>query len=122
MALKTLKDLKQGETRTIQLTFKDSSAVAINITGYSFWMTLKKDPDTADDATGNLLITGSIISAAGGTAKYTISSAQSAALATGKYYVGFRYKTNGGEIIDFEDYLDNNSIIQIKPSRVQKTS
>ena len=42
-------EIIQGDDSAIQVTFKDEDGVAINITGYTVYFTVKKKPDADED-------------------------------------------------------------------------
>lgn len=42
-------EIIQGDDHAIQVTFKDEDGVAINITGYTVYFTVKKKPDADED-------------------------------------------------------------------------
>lgn len=67
---------KRGDTYGETITITDSSGVAINITGYTFVLTV--DPEMAPTSAANNLfsITGTILSAVAGTVEFAPSALQ----------------------------------------------
>ena len=87
----------RGDTFPMQFTLKDSSGTAIDITGFSFLMTV--DPSAApSDATGNLFqLTGTITDAVNGVFQFPISAMQ-ADQTPGEYFHDVQMTDAGGFI------------------------
>jgi len=66
----------RGDTFPFEFNVKDENGVAINITGFSFLLTV--DPSSEPtDALGNLFqLTGAIVSGPGGVVRFTLSTGQ----------------------------------------------
>jgi hypothetical protein len=69
----------------------------VNITGYKFFLTLKKDRTIADTDPATIKVDGSIVSAAGGTAIATLPASVTKNL-DGTYYYDTKYVDNTGVI------------------------
>lgn len=68
---------KRGDTFPDQFTLKDAAGVVIDITGFSFLLTVDPSP-TPSDALGNLFqLTGTITDAANGVVEFAPSAVQS---------------------------------------------
>ena len=81
----------QGNTFTRTLTFLDSAGAAVNITGYTFYVTIKEQPTDADaDALYKADIT-SLTDPTHGIATITIDAADTVDL-TGTKYIDIVYK------------------------------
>ena len=87
----------RGDTITLTLAFTDSLGVAINITGWTIWLTLKKNIDDADGASTSLQVKATITNGVGGLASITLTSTQTALL-EGTYYYDIQYKNSTSDI------------------------
>jgi len=87
----------RGDDVTLNLAFKDADGVAINITGYTVFLTLKRNKYDADAAAA---ISKTITAHSDPTAGLTVISltaAETAAL-NGTYYYDLAYRTGAGVI------------------------
>jgi len=92
-------ELKRGDDRTIQLTYKDSDGNAIDITGYTVFFTVKSaiDNDTTD---ANAIISKTITSHSDPTNGITniALTASDTNVTPGIYTADIQIKTGGGSI------------------------
>ena len=87
----------RGDDVALNLTFKDSAGVAINITGYTVFFTLKRNKyDTDAQAALTKTVTAHTVPASGQT-QIALTAAETAAL-NGSYYYDMSYKTTGNAI------------------------
>lgn len=86
---------RRGDTYADEITVTDSKGAVINITGYTFTMTL--DPSKAPlDATANLYsITGTILNAVGGRVEFAPTAMQ-ADQTPGTYYYDIQMVDGAG--------------------------
>lgn len=80
----------RGDTFDLNLTFLDSAGDAVNLTGYTFKLTAKPSKSLADNGTGVVQVSGSIVSAANGTALIRITKEATAAM-LGVYFYDAQY-------------------------------
>lgn len=88
---------ERGDTVGRKLIFKDDDKVAIDITGWTIYFTIKSLEDDADD---DALISKTItihVDPTGGETKVTVSAAETDDL-VGKKYYDYQYKNAAGEI------------------------
>jgi len=88
---------KRGDTYAETITVTDTAGTAINITGYTFKLTV--DPEKAPATAANNLfsITGTILSAVAGTVEFALSALQ-ADQAPGTYYFDIEMIDGAGRI------------------------
>jgi hypothetical protein len=86
--------ITRGDTEVVVITMKDSTNVAINITGRTYLAQVRLTKDSGSVAAA---FTCAITSAVGGQVTCTMSAVSSAALASGKYYWDFQ-ETNAGVV------------------------
>lgn len=92
-------ELYRGTTKTLTLTFKDSAGDAIDITGYTIYMTAKEVYDTdATDANAVINETASITDAVNGIATISLSVADTTKTAR-KYFYDIKYKNSGASVV-----------------------
>jgi archaellin len=85
----------RGDDVALNLTFKDSAGVAIDITNYTIYFTLKKNKFD-EDADAVLLKNITVhTSPTAGQTQVSLTSAETALL-SGSYYYDIRYKTGAG--------------------------
>lgn len=89
---KDLKSFARGDDWTLKFTFTDTDGVPINITGYTFWMTLKSDPDAVDPGSAQVTATSGSPDAANGILYVTIPKAQTNSLTPGTYNYDLQQK------------------------------
>lgn len=77
-----------------------SSGTPVNIAGYTFFLTFKKDRTLTDTDTGVVRVAGTIVSAVGGTAIFTVPAATTKDM-DGSYYYDTKYKDGSGVINTF---------------------
>ena len=87
---------KRGDTYPVELTVTDSAGTAIDITSYTFLLTV--DPEKAPTAdTNNLFqLTGVITDATGGVVTFTPTASNTDAVGT--YYYDIQMTDSGGLI------------------------
>jgi len=91
-----LNDIYRGDDRTYNLIFKDADEVAIDITGWTIFVTVKeKINDSDDDA--KIAIEAIITNAAGGLATFSFTDAHTYEL-NGNYYYDVQVKKSDGVI------------------------
>lgn len=73
---KNLKSFARGDDWTTQYEFKDSSGNAIDITGRTYWLTLKADATTSDPGDAQVSVTASGSDATSGIVTITIPKSQ----------------------------------------------
>jgi hypothetical protein len=88
---------KRGDTVVKTLTFTDSTGAAINITGWTIFLTLKNNPNDADSVKV-LQVTAALTTPLSGIATITLTATQTAAL-SGIYYYDVQYKKSDGTTI-----------------------
>lgn len=91
----------RGDTEALTLKLVDSSGVAIDITGYSFLLTISssKAPEDASDQLAQE--TGSISNAAAGEVTFPVSPTGAGNIAAGNYFWDAQYTTSGGSVRTF---------------------
>lgn len=90
----------RGDTFSLFFNFTNDAAVAIDITGYTFLFTAKKNLDLLDTDTGVIKENGVILVAADGNAKVEILDTVTDDL-TGCYFYDVQYKTPSGVVKTF---------------------
>lgn len=87
----------RGDTVPDQITVVDTAGVAVNVTGYSFLLTVNKNKDPSSTAGQLFQVAGVIISGPAGTVKFTPSAVQTDQT-PGKYYYDIQMTDGGGLI------------------------
>lgn len=82
---KDLQPFARGDDWTLKFTFANENGTPIDITGYSYWLTLKLDPDLADPGNAQIRGTSGSPDAANGILYLTIPKAQTSNLVPGTY-------------------------------------
>lgn len=67
----------RGDTHPLTFALTDNDSVAIDITGFSFLLTVDPAEEPTDGVNNVFSIAGVILSAVGGTFKFTLSTGQS---------------------------------------------
>jgi hypothetical protein len=96
---KDLEEFARGDDWTLKITLVDSNNQIIDITGNSYWMTLKSDPANADpgDAQIGPIVAGSP-DAANGIIYMTFPKAQTSILTPGSYHYDFQQVDDQGNV------------------------
>jgi len=98
MATDTSIKMFKRDTENIVVTVKDSDGVAIDITGYTFWLTIKTLEAQADsDAVLQKEIT-THTNPTGGITTFPITSAESGAIEVGDYQYDIQMKSAANDI------------------------
>jgi hypothetical protein len=98
MATDTSIKMFKRDTENIVVTVKDSAGVAIDITGYTFWLTIKTLEAEADaDAELQKEVT-THTTPTGGITTLPITSAESGAIEVGDYQYDIQMKSVSGDI------------------------
>jgi hypothetical protein len=106
----------RGDNVTLQLTFKDGNGVAINITGYTVFFTLKRNKyDTDAQASLTKTIT-THTNPSQGITTLSLTNTDTASL-NGSYYYDISYKTGAGV-----HKLVDNGVFTFKEDITQRTS
>ncbi len=82
---KQLQSFARGDDWTIRLTIKDSAGTAINITGRTYWLTLKSDSAEADPGDTQVSVVAGGADATNGIVDITTPKAQTDLLTPGTY-------------------------------------
>jgi hypothetical protein len=82
----TLAPFARGDDWTVKFVIKDKNGLPIDVTGYTFWMTLKADPDAQDPGDAQRSITPVDQDAAAGIIYITFSAAMTEQLVPANYY------------------------------------
>ena len=95
-----LPEFVRGDTWTHKFTVVDDNQAAVDVAGWTFWMTLKLDPTVADTAADAQV---SVVAPAGadatnGIAYVTFAPADTLGLTPASYHYDAQYKTSGGAI------------------------
>jgi len=85
--------IKRGNARTYDITVTNSDGTPKNITGYTFTMAVKKKQGMTN-ADAEFVATGSIVSAAAGTARISVTSSQFD-IPAGVYYADIKTVYSG---------------------------
>ena len=67
----------RGDTVSFRFNVKDSAGAAVDISGFSYKLTVDTLEDPTDDTTKVFQLTGSIVDAANGVVEFSISALQS---------------------------------------------
>lgn len=87
---------KRGDTYAIELSVTDSSGTAVDISGYSFLLTVDPEKYPASSDNNLFQLTGTITSALSGTVEFSPSAANTDAVGT--YYYDIQMTDSGGLI------------------------
>lgn len=92
--------ITRGDSATYNLTFTDEDDVAIDITGWTIFFTVKTAPDDVAADTGALIskTVTSHTTPASGITKIELSASDTA-IALGRHYFDIQAKTDEGKII-----------------------
>jgi hypothetical protein len=91
--------ITQGDTFTLPLAFtNEDTGAAINITGYSIYMTLKKSLEDTDAQAALKKTVTSHTNAAGGLTQIVLSAAETLALPLGDLYFDVKYKDGSSNV------------------------
>lgn len=94
-------EVYKGDSKDINLTIQDSSGTAIDITGYSFYMTVKSNAtDSDDDAVIDKEVTSHTDASSGETtiSLSTTDTNQTVSSSTNKYVYDVRMKDTSGKV------------------------
>lgn len=80
-----LESFPRGDDWTVKLVVRDADNVVIDITGYTYWLTLKSDVAEADPGDAQVSVTPPAQDAVQGTVYLTIPRAQTDLLTPGTY-------------------------------------
>ena len=94
-----LNDFARGDDWTVKFTLTDSNGQVLDITGYSYWMTLKSDPTAADPGNAQVgpIVAGSP-DASQGIVYITIPKAQTELLTPGSYHYDLQQVDDQGKV------------------------
>jgi hypothetical protein len=87
----------RGDTYPISVTLKDSSGVAIDITGGTFALTVNSEENPTDTANQLFTEAGTITNAVGGVVEFAVSLSNSDQT-PGVYYYDVQYTDSAGNI------------------------
>ena len=90
---------RKGDTTTIQITLKDSTGTAINITGYTIWLTIKPVFNTSDTSPVPTIQkkATAFTDPTNGTHLYTLTNTDTS-ISTGAYVYDIQVKDVSGTI------------------------
>lgn len=96
---KDLKDFARGDDWTVRCTIRDAEGQIVDITGYSYWMTLKSDVSSADPGQAQVgpVVAGSP-DASSGIIYITMPKSQTASLAPGVYNYDIQQVDLSGDV------------------------
>lgn len=90
----------EGDDNTISITKEDDAGNPEDITGWTFWLTLKENRrDSDSDAVLQKEVT-SHVDAANGKTEFVLSNTETSSL-EGTYQYDMQYKTSAGDITTF---------------------
>lgn len=89
---KDLNPFARGDDWTLKFTITDANDAPINITGYTFWFTMKLDPDAADPGDAQVTATSGSPDAANGILYVTVPKAITNSLVPGTYSYDLQQK------------------------------
>lgn len=90
-------DIQRRTDRTLTITVKDNDGVAINITGYTIYFTVRETPESTT-ALINKTVT-SHTTPASGISSVTLDAATDTNIAEGSYYYQFGVRDGSGNIL-----------------------
>jgi len=100
----TLDEIKQGESVTLQFTFRyESTGTVIDMSNYTMTLTVKNDPTQADADLTKADATWDKTDAASGIMAVTLSAAQTAALSAEIYHLEVKAVYGTSTIISKKD-------------------
>lgn len=76
----------KGDTYAIVLNVKDSAGAAIDVTGYTFLLSVDPSPDPSDDTTREFQLTGTIVDGPNGQISFAPNTSQANQLEPGTYF------------------------------------
>lgn len=88
---------KRGDSYADEVTITDASGVVLDITGYSFTLTVDPSPAPADNTTKLFDVAGVILDAANGLVEFAPSAVQTDQT-PGRYYYDIQMTDNVGRI------------------------
>lgn len=114
--MSNLIELYRGDTADYALTVTDVDGSAVNIQGFEFIMTVKKNPSQADtDAI--IQASGTIEDAGSGVVTFAISEASSSGLSPGTYVYDIQaYKSETGivQTVTWDKFIVKNDVTKNK--------
>src|SRR5687767_10323458 len=101
----------RGDTVPDRITVKDAAGVVINVTGYSFMLTLSSVKAPTDTSTQIMQVSGVITDGPAGTVEFSPTSQQSN-VTPGKYFYDIQMTDGSGRIqtIDYGTYTFRQDI------------
>lgn len=90
-------DFDQGDTETFKLTRENADGTAKDITGYTFWLTLKESKDDSDANAAVQKTVTNHTAPANGETELPLTASDTDGL-QGSYYYDIQEKTDNGEI------------------------
>jgi len=81
-----LQDLVRGDDWPVQLVLTDTAGAALDISGNTYWFTVKSSPDDADPGLAQASITASGSDAVAGKVTIAIPASSTSTIAPGKWY------------------------------------
>ena len=113
---KYIQDIRQGDTRTIRINY----GVGYDITGWTFYFTMKSDLDAATNDVDISMVVGSHPEddALNGITNIVVPSATTAGLTEGAYYYSIKRSDTGGTpdiktiLPPIDEYKDRLRIIK----------
>ena len=110
MALK----IRKGDTRTIEVTVKDSTGTVVNLTGGTLYFTVNATKIPTDDTSAAIAKTVSSFDApTTGVQNITLSSSDTD-ITPGKYYYDAQFVTSGGVVMSTKQ-----SVLTVLPDTTQ---
>jgi hypothetical protein len=88
----------KGDTYAEEFTVKDSAGAAIDVTGFSFLLSVDPNPDPSDDTTRLFQITGVLVDAANGRISFAPSALQADQLEPDTYFFDIQ-QTDGASAV-----------------------
>ena len=88
----------RGDTAPDRITVRDADGVAINITDYTFLLTVNSNKAPSSTSGQVLQMTGEIINAAAGTVEFSCT-VQQANILPGKYYYDVQMTDSDGRVL-----------------------
>jgi len=92
-------EIFRGDTKQYTLNFKDAVGVAIDITDWTVFFTVKKERSDLDAAAKISKTVVLHTNAAEGTTRVNITAAEAATLEPGQYYYDIQVKKSDGSIL-----------------------
>ena len=83
---KNLAPFARGDDWTVKFTIKTSAGVVVDIDGYTYWMTLKLDPDASDPGDAQQVVSPTGGDATNGIVTITFPSNVTSELTPANYY------------------------------------